>query len=136
MCCVTILDETRTIEFRRNNVILDCERDTYLPGETITAVISDSSGEGLFVFEVQGGDASILDGRCDKSVRKATSHTVNVIAPTDGSDLSLLAAWGTESMGQVSIALSCTLQGNYTSWSAPTTDALVAISTTLTSTRT
>mmetsp|Transcript_2444 Transcript_2444/g.7585 ORF Transcript_2444/g.7585 Transcript_2444/m.7585 type:complete len:417 (+) Transcript_2444:114-1364(+) len=131
-----VSDTSLTMEFLRDDETVECG-GTYVPGETLTAAISDSSGI-RFMLNISGGtfsnvgeecenDDSCGDTRCGQSDEVTGEATVT--APSDGSDLSVFAAWAT-TVGTVYLTDSCVLTaGSTEDTSATSAPSMVEVST-------
>lgn len=109
MCCNPMVSLMRSVAFHRNGKALKCG-DKYVPGEILTAHISDTGG--MFVLEVNK-EARFTQGSCAGKVRVTQSSTdawndFPLTAPMAGADskptLRVMAGWATKSFGQVSLA--------------------------------
>jgi len=95
----------RTLFFQRGGSVLTCG-GTYIPGESLTAHISDTTGK--YVFEVSGaGTSGFAEGGCTDKVRIADASGATVVAPASGT-LSVKAGWA-KGYGAIKITGSCTL---------------------------
>ncbi|KAJ8605948.1 hypothetical protein CTAYLR_010802 [Chrysophaeum taylorii] len=111
-----------SVVFERDGVELECG-STYVAGETLTARISAADGihylmelqdGGAFDTTTCDGDEFCDDARCGQgssATGTADAEGASVVAPTDGSDLSLIAAWA-QGFGTVYITEACVLVGD------------------------
>ncbi|KAJ1461149.1 hypothetical protein M885DRAFT_294711 [Pelagophyceae sp. CCMP2097] len=97
------VSDDRRVWLERDGDEIDCDSE-YVPGETLYAKTSSTSGEVL--FELQEG-ATFAGGLCDGLQTENNQRPIK--APTDGSNLNLRIGWATKE-STVYITEWCTLK--------------------------